>query len=105
MDELTQQVLGYIAQYGPGIVAAATVLLTGFLQIRGTIKHFNEFKRDTLSGRDAEIKYLKEQNALLRKQNENQQEMMFAFRSENLELKKSLGELTSRLSHVEFIDK
>lgn len=105
MDELTQQVLGYIVQYGPGIVASVTVLVTGFLQIRGVVRHFNEFKRDTLSGKDAVIKRLDEQNKLLKKQNESQQEMMFAFRAENVELKRSLSELSSRLSHVEFIDK
>ena len=96
-----EEVLNYIVQYGPGVVAAITVIVTGAVQLKRLNLSYSKFRND----RKVDLAAVMDQNSLLRKENDGLRDLLGEVRSENRELKKCLGELSAHVSHVEFIEK
>lgn len=109
---MEEQIMNYIVQYGPGVVAIIAVTIA---EVIGGIRSsglFKTFKKTAMTESDNKIKemsennkLLKEQNETLKKQNAELREMIGEMKAENIELKKSHKALIARVSHVEFREK
>ena len=102
---MKEQIMEYIVQYGPGVVSVISVIIASAFGGNRFSKLFKNFKETAMSESDEKLQGMAAQNELLKKQNAELKEMVAEMRSENMEIKKSLRQVTARISHMEFREK
>ena len=99
------EVLNAIAAYGPGVVALIGAVVASVIDIKRTrkivdfkIEENRKLHQQAYDSLFMKYNDMEEQNRLL-------DEIVAEMREENKMLRKSLDDLSQRLTHVEFIDK